>query len=162
MRAHHSPSVPQGCSGGLEDICSTAATLPEGHDTADFHALEEAAISVFKPKIKEKFMPAGNRMGPNNMGPRTGRGMGYCAGYDRPGYTNPRDQRFAGTARRLWGAAHRNCVFTHRVDRLGSGMRGFNPPPRLLELTREYEQEMLQQKPEKWLKRSVKNDVGGS
>lgn len=34
-------------------------------------------------------MPRGDRTGPMNMGPRTGRGMGFCAGYDRPGYANP-------------------------------------------------------------------------
>lgn len=34
-------------------------------------------------------MPGGNRTGPLGFGPRTGRGMGYCAGYNMPGYTNP-------------------------------------------------------------------------
>ena len=34
-------------------------------------------------------MPAGDRTGPNGMGPKSGRGAGYCSGYDRPGYTNP-------------------------------------------------------------------------
>lgn len=34
-------------------------------------------------------MPAGNRTGPNGMGPMTGRGAGYCAGYSSPGYSNP-------------------------------------------------------------------------
>ncbi len=33
-------------------------------------------------------MPWGDRRGPNGAGPMTGRGMGYCAGYDRPGYMN--------------------------------------------------------------------------
>ncbi len=32
-------------------------------------------------------MPRGNRTGPWGMGPRTGRGLGYCAGYPSPGYT---------------------------------------------------------------------------
>ena len=31
-------------------------------------------------------MPAGNRTGPMGMGPRTGRGLGYCSGYSAPGY----------------------------------------------------------------------------
>ncbi len=31
-------------------------------------------------------MPRGDRTGPSGMGPMTGRGMGYCAGFDRPGY----------------------------------------------------------------------------
>ncbi|MFO8133244.1 MAG: DUF5320 domain-containing protein [Thermoplasmatota archaeon] len=32
-------------------------------------------------------MPAGDKTGPEGRGPRTGRGLGYCAGYDTPGYT---------------------------------------------------------------------------
>ena len=31
-------------------------------------------------------MPGGDRMGPSGAGPRTGRGLGYCAGYSSPGY----------------------------------------------------------------------------
>ena len=31
-------------------------------------------------------MPRGNGMGPNGMGPMTGRGIGRCAGYINPGY----------------------------------------------------------------------------
>ena len=33
-------------------------------------------------------MPAGDRTGPRGMGLMTGRGMGYCRGYDLPGYAN--------------------------------------------------------------------------
>jgi hypothetical protein len=32
-------------------------------------------------------MPGGDRTGPRGLGSRTGRGLGYCAGYDAPGYT---------------------------------------------------------------------------
>ncbi len=32
-------------------------------------------------------MPGGDGTGPNGMGPMTGRGLGYCAGYDTPGFT---------------------------------------------------------------------------
>ncbi|MFW9829254.1 MAG: DUF5320 domain-containing protein [Candidatus Thorarchaeota archaeon] len=32
-------------------------------------------------------MPGGDRTGPRGLGPRTGRGLGYCAGYDTPGFT---------------------------------------------------------------------------
>lgn len=31
-------------------------------------------------------MPRGDKTGPNGNGPRTGRGLGYCAGNNRPGY----------------------------------------------------------------------------
>jgi hypothetical protein len=34
-------------------------------------------------------MPGGDRTGPMGAGPRTGRGMGYCSGYNWPGYTHP-------------------------------------------------------------------------
>lgn len=30
-------------------------------------------------------MPAGDRTGPWGLGPRTGRGLGYCSGYGAPG-----------------------------------------------------------------------------
>lgn len=33
-------------------------------------------------------MPSGDRSGPEGKGPMTGRGRGYCAGYDRPGYAS--------------------------------------------------------------------------
>ena len=33
-------------------------------------------------------MPRGNGMGPAGMGPMTGRGAGYCAGYGMPGFAN--------------------------------------------------------------------------
>ena len=33
-------------------------------------------------------MPRGNATGPMGMGPRTGRGMGLCSGYARPGFMN--------------------------------------------------------------------------
>ena len=31
-------------------------------------------------------MPRGDRTGPLGRGPMTGRGLGYCAGYDAPGF----------------------------------------------------------------------------
>ncbi len=31
-------------------------------------------------------MPGGNRTGPRGQGAMTGRGFGYCAGYDSPGF----------------------------------------------------------------------------
>jgi len=34
-------------------------------------------------------MPFGDRTGPRGMGPMTGRGAGYCAGFSRPGFANP-------------------------------------------------------------------------
>lgn len=34
-------------------------------------------------------MPAGDRTGPWGLGPRTGRGLGYCSGYPTPGFMYP-------------------------------------------------------------------------
>ena len=39
-------------------------------------------------------MPGGDRTGPSGMGPMTGRGAGFCGGWNRPGWSN----RFGG-----WG-----------------------------------------------------------
>lgn len=52
-------------------------------------------------------MPRGDRTGPWGMGPMTGRGMGYCAGYSVPGFASApgwwcRPRRGAG-----WGAGRR-------------------------------------------------------
>jgi len=34
-------------------------------------------------------MPFGDGTGPRGMGPMTGRGAGYCAGFGMPGFANP-------------------------------------------------------------------------
>ena len=34
-------------------------------------------------------MPGGDHTGPMGQGPQTGRGLGYCAGFDQPGWANP-------------------------------------------------------------------------
>ncbi|MDO9546140.1 MAG: DUF5320 domain-containing protein [Pelolinea sp.] len=33
-------------------------------------------------------MPAGNKTGPQGMGPKTGRAAGYCVGNNQPGFVN--------------------------------------------------------------------------
>jgi hypothetical protein len=42
-------------------------------------------------------MPRGDRTGPQGAGPRTGRGMGYCSGYDVAGFMNPGPGAGGGT-----------------------------------------------------------------
>ncbi len=44
-------------------------------------------------------MPRGDRMGPNGMGPITGRGLGYCNGYESPGFTRGAPRGGAGFGR---------------------------------------------------------------
>ncbi len=41
-------------------------------------------------------MPWGDGTGPRGLGPMTGRGAGYCAGYGMPGYMNPYGGRYWG------------------------------------------------------------------
>lgn len=43
-------------------------------------------------------MPRGDKTGPEGLGPRSGRGLGYCSGYDSPGYAKgiPRGGRGLG------------------------------------------------------------------
>lgn len=48
-------------------------------------------------------MPGGDRTGPMGMGPMTGRGAGYCAGYNLPGYANPVLGRGFGRGRGWFG-----------------------------------------------------------
>ena len=50
-------------------------------------------------------MPAGDGTGPMGAGPMTGWGMGYCSGYDAPGWANwGPGRRFAGRGGRRTGA----------------------------------------------------------
>lgn len=45
-------------------------------------------------------MPRGDRTGPLGQGPKTGRGLGYCAGYSAPGFMNQGfGRRFRGFGR---------------------------------------------------------------
>ena len=49
-------------------------------------------------------MPGGDGTGPMGMGPMTGGGRGYCAGYSRPGYANFVPERGQGFGLgRGWG-----------------------------------------------------------
>lgn len=48
-------------------------------------------------------MPFGDRTGPLGVGPRTGRAMGYCAGFGMPGYANPAPGRGWFGFGRGWG-----------------------------------------------------------
>jgi hypothetical protein len=71
-------------------------------------------------------MPGGDRTGPEGYGPRTGRNLGYCAGYNSPGFTKgvPRGRGFGfgrgwgrGFGRGFWGRGR------------GFWRRGYYPEP---------------------------------
>jgi len=69
-------------------------------------------------------MPRGDRTGPAGMGPMTGRAAGFCAGYDRPGFTNPIGGRLGGGFG--WG---RGGGFGRGMGRWGySGVVPFGTP----------------------------------
>jgi len=54
-------------------------------------------------------MPRGDRTGPAGLGPQTGRGVGYCAGNDVPGYATAGRRGFGGgRGRRGSGRRFRN------------------------------------------------------
>ena len=44
-------------------------------------------------------MPRGDGTGPWGEGPMTGRGLGFCTGFERPGFVNPRLGRGFGRGR---------------------------------------------------------------
>ncbi len=44
-------------------------------------------LCYFLLNLNQNFMPQGNQTGPMGQGPRTGRRLGLCSGYDSPGYT---------------------------------------------------------------------------
>jgi hypothetical protein len=58
-------------------------------------------------------MPQGDRSGPLGEGPKTGRGMGYCAEYDAPGYYRGAG-RGRGFFRRSWGQGYGHGYFWRR------------------------------------------------
>ena len=68
-------------------------------------------------------MPGGDRTGPRGLGPRTGRAMGYCSGYNMPGYTNPVYGRGFG---RGWGRGFGRGFWGRGR---GLGWRGFYSHP---------------------------------
>ncbi len=53
-------------------------------------------------------MPRGDGTGPMGMGPMTGRAVGYCAGYNAPGYIDPVFRRGVCGAGVLRGAGRGN------------------------------------------------------
>jgi hypothetical protein len=50
-------------------------------------------------------MPGGDRTGPWGEGPQTGRRMGYCAGYEHPGFMNVHPGWGRGFGRRFRGGS---------------------------------------------------------
>jgi len=78
-------------------------------------------------------MPFGDRTGPQGLGPRTGRGAGYCSGFSGPGYMNPVPGRGLGSFGRGRGGpglgrgrGWRNWYWATGVPGWGRGGYGFS------------------------------------
>ncbi len=66
-------------------------------------------------------MPRGDARGPEGRGPLTGRGLGPCAGHERPGFA----VRGSGGVGRGRGRGWRNV---YRATGIPGWQRGFAPP----------------------------------
>jgi len=107
-------------------------------------------------------MPFGDRTGPQGLGPRTGRGAGYCGGFSEPGYMNPVPGRgFGGFGRGRGGQGFgrgrgwRNLYWATGVPGWARGGYGF---PRFApRFTSEEEMELLRDEAE-YLKQQL-NDI---
>ncbi|MGC9334310.1 MAG: DUF5320 domain-containing protein [Anaerolineae bacterium] len=118
-------------------------------------------------------MPAGDGTGPMGMGPMTGRGAGFCSGYEAPGWANPVPGRGFGLGwgrggawggRGGWGGGwrHRNWYYATGVPgwaRYGYGPAWGAPPawgygPGAPAPDAEQETEFLRQQAE-WLKQQL-------
>ena len=66
-------------------------------------------------------MPRGNGTGPEGLGPMTGRGLGFCAGYDLPGFMQG---GFGGRRGAYGGYAGYGRGMAWRR---GGGYRGYGP-----------------------------------
>jgi hypothetical protein len=71
-------------------------------------------------------MPRGDRTGPVGAGPMTGRGTGWCAGYERPGFATSTPGRGAGLGYRCGGRGWRNMY--HATGLPGWARAGAVPP----------------------------------
>lgn len=104
-------------------------------------------------------MPRGDGTGPAGMGPMTGRGAGYCAGYATPGYLNP-GGRGMGMAWGRGGGA--GLAMAWRRGRGRGRALGFSPtapgvayaPMPFAEPTREQELDALRRQSD-WLREQL-------
>ena len=92
----------------------------------------------------------GDGTGPMGQGPMTGRGAGYCAGYDGPGYANPISRRGVGFGRggvglpRYGGGRGRGYRNWYRATGLPGWQRAYPP----VQPTAKEEKEMIKEEKE--------------
>jgi hypothetical protein len=102
-------------------------------------------------------MPGGDRTGPMGLGPMTGRGAGYCAGFSVPGFMNPipgrgfRGRGFGRGGGRGWPrGGWRHWYYATGVPGWARGGWGFDPyasyaAPFAPSITSEQEIELLRE-----------------
>lgn len=91
-------------------------------------------------------MPGGDGTGPGGMGPMTGRAVGFCAGYEMPGYANPvggRGRGFWGRGRGGWGRGRGFGAGRFGWTPMGGGYPAYDAGP--VAPSREQELETLKQ-----------------
>lgn len=100
-------------------------------------------------------MPGGDGTGPMGMGPMTGRGAGFCAGYNAPGFTNPVFGRgYAGMGGGVWGRGRgrRNWYYQTGLpgwQRASMGMPAFGQAyPYAPEMSPQQEMDLLKNQAE--------------
>ncbi|RKX28356.1 MAG: hypothetical protein DRP46_08740 [Candidatus Zixiibacteriota bacterium] len=76
-------------------------------------------------------MPGGDRTGPWGAGPLTGRGAGYCAGFNMPGYANPIPGRGMGFGRGGGFGRGRGMGWGFRHMYYATGQPGWAVPPEM-------------------------------
>jgi hypothetical protein len=94
-------------------------------------------------------MPRGDRTGPQGAGPRTGRGLGYCSGYETPDFANPAFGPGSGWGRGRGGG----FGWRHRFFATGLPGRGY---PRYTPPTKEETLSALKAEAD-WLKDQLEN-----
>lgn len=98
-------------------------------------------------------MPSGDRTGPMGQGPRTGRSLGFCSGYDMPGNL----KGFGGGMSRRGGFGRGRGMGFGRGSSFGRNFQGLYPGfPGAQSASKEDEINMLKSQAES-LKRSQKD-----
>ncbi len=84
-------------------------------------------------------MPRGDKTGPAGQGPMTGRELGYCAGYNQPGYATTCPKKGFGNGRGFGaGRGFRQC------NGQGFGRRLWTTPQEMIQVNKEpTEKELL-------------------
>ena len=120
----------------------------------------ENDLDIIHQRKEVNVMPGRDRTGPRGMGPMTGRGLGYCAGADAPGYVNPAPGYGRGLGRgrgwwragRGWGGGGRGWRHWYFATGL-PGWARFDYPPAwgygpYQPMTQEQETELLKNQAE--------------